>query len=62
MKIKIEVDIAPFDVPHKVYGNKVINGQINTFELNKLTSEQLGKLCDEFRKNVFLKAGLKDDK
>lgn len=59
MKIQIEVDIKPFEVPGAVE-TKISPGSraaAKLFSLSELDPETLDKLCSDFRKAVFDKAG-----
>ena len=51
MEINLKLDIEPFPVPHSVYSN------MGNIPISSLSSEEIGQLCDDFRKSVFEKAG-----
>lgn len=63
MSIKIDLELRPFEVPNYVSVNEspsarqegFIEGR--KFHLSELDEETLSGLCDEFRAQVFAKAG-----
>lgn len=66
MKIKMEVDLVPMTVPNYVIAvtppGKRQDGLTESpkYKLSELSETVLGQLCDEFRAEIFKKAG-KDD-
>ena len=63
MKIKLEMEIKPFNVPNFVIPIKEGKSREDGFQepvgihLSELDSDTLEKMCEEFRKKVFNKAG-----
>lgn len=58
MKVQIELDIAPFTVPNFVRRKTSVSGEDETgIPLSDLDPTALSTLCDEFRREVFKKAG-----
>ena len=63
MKVNIEVKLKPFQVPNFVLVEPTPGRrdegmkEPSKFHLSDLDSDSLAKLCDEFRKQVFAKAG-----
>lgn len=59
MKFKVEVKLKPFRVPNFVLFDKESSDPTNDtkFALADLDSDTLHKLCDQFREDVFKKAG-----
>lgn len=63
MKVSIEQELIPFTVPDYVSGKRKVRprqegfGEGLTFHLSDLDSMTLDKLCEEFKREVFKKAG-----
>ena len=63
MQVKIELDLVPFNTPNYVRIKEKPRKREEGFKegitihLSELDSLTLGKLCEEFRKGVFKKAG-----
>lgn len=58
MKVKIEVNLAPFSIPNFVRVEDEDTGKERTaIALEELDGVTLDRLCDEFRTAVFKKAG-----
>jgi len=63
MKAVIEIELVPFKVPDKVAvkGNaelKQVGFEENrSIHVSELDVETLNQLCDEFKRNVMIKAG-----
>lgn len=63
MQVKIELDLVPFNIPNYILVKgkpcKREDGfkEAIKFHLSELDSLTLDKLCEEFRKEVFKKAG-----
>lgn len=65
MKANIEVPIQPFSIPHFVRRDKKAAGPGDpeaeaAFELSAVDAQTLSALCDQFRAEVFKKAGKAD--
>lgn len=57
MKVKVELDIAPFSIPNFVRVEEADTGKERTaIALEELDSYTLDRLCAEFRTAVFNKA------
>lgn len=63
MKITIATEIQPFQVPHVVHAvvkqhrREDVIQAVPCYQLSDLDSDTLARLCDEFRDEVFRKAG-----
>lgn len=63
MKVNIEVSLKPFITPNYVLTDEPPNSredgyvECRQFRLSELHADTLSKMCDDFRKEVFKKAG-----
>lgn len=55
MKTKIEIELNPFGTPSRVKasGREYSSHEAPWFDLDQIDAETLGKMCDEFRLNIF---------
>lgn len=63
MKIAVQVDVQEFSVPNFVLlrpGKGATGPTGESIPLSEVGAEVLGQLCDQFRKDVFKKAGVED--
>ena len=62
--MKIEIQLQPFSTPSFVRQviPSGIRGEGQIFALSAVPATSLSELCDQFRKDVFEKAGKKDPK
>ena len=66
--MKISIEIEPFTTPNFVRQKGKISERQNgfiesiTYKLDEIEAEVLSELCDEFRREVFSKAGKTDPK
>ncbi len=68
IKVTLNVELKPFTVPNYVIvepsrvglKQEGISLENPKYHLNKLDRDTVSDLCDEFRRNVFLKAGIED--
>ena len=60
MKIKVDVEIEPFEVPSAVIGKREFGNETHRFSLKQLKFLELNQMCNDFRKSIFEKAGIKD--
>lgn len=59
MKVSIEVELQPFQAPNFVRSvpKEGERGEGDCYPLSALDANTLDKLCDDFRREVFRKAG-----
>lgn len=68
MKMNMEFDVVLFNVPGSVIQTQVRDRlaieykQVRSFTLAEISEEILSKLCEQFREDVFKKAGKVDPK
>jgi hypothetical protein len=65
VKANVEVAVQPFSIPHFVRRDKKNAGPGDpdaeaAFELSAIDAQTLSALCDQFRADVFKKAGKTD--
>jgi|14BtaG_2_1085337.scaffolds.fasta_scaffold174664_2 hypothetical protein len=64
MKMQVDVEIQPFYIPSYVtlkHTGNIIASSIPSVTTNKLDTEVLSKMCDEWRAGVFKLAKKKDN-
>lgn len=63
MKAKIDIELEPFAIPHFVRqseNQRAPGAELAVFPLSAIDAEAIEGLCDQFRKDVFAKAGKRD--
>ena len=58
MKAAFIVELKPFSVPNYAVTTDIQNGFPRSIPLRALDKRTLERMCDEFRKSVFEKAGI----
>lgn len=62
--MNINIKLKPFSVPNLVLEDappsKSYVTDINSYAINLVDADDLSRMCDEYRKNVFQKAGKTD--
>jgi hypothetical protein len=63
MKVNIEIRLKPFNIPHFVVVDGPTNprekglGEGRKLSLRELDTDTLSRMCNDFRKGVFKRAG-----
>lgn len=57
MKTKVELTIKPFKTPNYIFIDEPVDDQSRSLHLSEVDATTLYKLCSQFTKEVFKKAG-----